>query len=124
MAKGRSSNATSSALLGVALIQGIVGLLGWWLYSFRFGPLDWVITFSFAVYVILAVWARWQAVPAAVVGAIFYGAFLVEQGLTSRELLLTGLQFKVPNVALLLFALVAGILSSARAGRMRARSAE
>jgi hypothetical protein len=111
-------------LLGVAAIQGIVGLLGWWLYSFQFGPLDWVITFSFVLYIILAVWARWQPLAAAIGGAVLYGAFLVIQGLTSRELLFTGLQFKLPNVALLVFALVAGVLAHWRAPRVCPPSAE
>jgi hypothetical protein len=109
MAKNRRSNVVSSALLGVAAIQGIVGLMGWWMYSWQFRPIDWLVTFSFAIYGALAIWARWKPTTAALNGMLLYGAFLALQGLTSVKLLFTGLQFKVPIVVLLLVALCAAL---------------
>jgi len=99
-------NVTATALFGVAAIQILVGAMGWFLYSPQFEFLDWVITFSGLVYVALAIAARWVRLPAALIGAILYAAFLAFQASTSADLLMVGLVFKIPIVILLVVAVV------------------
>ncbi|HMJ65646.1 MAG TPA: hypothetical protein VK615_09870, partial [Candidatus Binatia bacterium] len=94
-------NLTASALFGVAAIQILVGGIGYFLYSREMGLLDRVIAFSGFLYIALGVSARWVPLPAAVAGAVLYVAFLGFQASRSTELLMTGLIFKIPVVALL-----------------------
>lgn len=95
----------SSSLFAVAAIQAVVGFFGWSIHSPNFAPIDWVITFSFAIFASLAILARWARLPAAVIATVIYGGFLVMQVSISMELLMTGLVFKTPVVLLLLVAL-------------------
>ena len=81
-------------------------LFAWWLYSPEFGPLDWVVTFSFLIYIALGVWARWQPVAPTVIGLLLYALFLGWQALMRPDLLTVGLIFKIPIVLLLITALV------------------
>jgi hypothetical protein len=99
-------NVTASALFGVAAIQIILGLLGWFMYSAEFGWLDWVITFSGAIYIALGIAARWARFPATIIGAVLYAGFLTLQASRSVDLLMSGLIFKIPIVILLVVAVV------------------
>jgi len=123
----KDKNPTISALLGVAAIQIVVGVLGWSVYGDRFGWLDWVITYSGAIYIGLSILARQYRLIAAVIGATLYGAFLVFQATRSIELLMSGPIFKVPVVILLLVALVSALrrlaAPPARAGNSGAAEA-
>jgi hypothetical protein len=100
----RDKNITASALFGVAAIQVIVGAIGWFLYGGELGLLDWIITFSGGIYIALGIAARWLRLPAAIIGAVLYLAFLGLQASQGMELLMAGLIFKVPVVVLLLVA--------------------
>ena len=102
----KDKHPVSAALFGVAAIQGVVGLFGWWIRGPFFEPIDWVITFSFALFVGLALLARRAKVAAAVTGIALYVLFLVFQAFVSAELLKAGLVFKVPICVLLVGALV------------------
>ncbi len=102
----KDKNPTASALFGVAAIQGMVGVLGWYLHSGSFGWLDWVITFSSAIYIALGIAARWVRLPVALIGVGLYAAFLAFQALRSVGLLMSGFIFKIPVVVLLLVAVV------------------
>jgi hypothetical protein len=97
--------------MGVAVIQAIVGGLGWATYGPQFRPLDWAITLSFLIYVGLSVWSRWQAIVASCTGSLIYGVFLGYQATLSVTLLFTGLVFKGPIVLLLVAAVVMAIWS-------------
>jgi hypothetical protein len=100
----KDKNVTPSALFGVAAIQVLVGGLGLFLYSGELGLLDKGIAFSGGIYIVLAVAARWVRLPAALIGAVLYAAFLVLQASRSMDLLMTGLIFKIPVVILLIVA--------------------
>ena len=102
----KDKHPVSAALFGVAALQGVVGLFGWWIHGPFFEPIDWVITFSFGLFVGLALLARRAKVAAAVIGMGLYVVFLVFQGFVSAELLMTGLVFKVPICLLLVGAVV------------------
>jgi len=102
----KDKHPVSAALFGVAALQGVVGLFGWWIHGLFFEPIDWVITFSFGLFVGLALLARRAKVAAAVIGTGLYVVFLVFQGFVSVELLMTGLVFKIPICLLLLVAVV------------------
>ena len=101
----KDKNPVSSALFGVAAIQAVVGFLGWNIYSPNFAPIDWVITFSFAFFIALAILACYARVPAAVIAVVLYAAFLLFQASVNIQLLMAGLIFKIPNLILLLVAL-------------------
>src|SRR5881396_2996682 len=102
----KDNNPTASALFGVAAIQGMVGVFGW---------LDWVITFSAAIYIALGIAARWVRLPAALIGVGLYAAFLAFQALRSVGLLMSGFIFKIPVVVLLLIAVVFALRRSSAA---------
>jgi hypothetical protein len=102
-------NVTASALFGVAAIQILVAGIGWFLYSAQFGWIDWLITFSGAIYIALGVASRWIRLPAAVIGSVLYAAFLAFQASRSSDLLMSGLIFKIPVVILLLVAVVSAL---------------
>lgn len=102
----KDKNVTASALFGVAALQILVGGLGYFLYSGEMGLLDRIISFSGVFYIALGVAARWIRLPAALIGAVLYGAFLLFQASRSMDLLMAGLIFKIPVVILLVVAVV------------------
>ena len=108
----KDKHSVSAALFGVAAIQAVVGCFGWSIYGSNFSPIDWVITFSFAIFVVLAILARGARIPAAIIATALYGAFLAFQATISVDLLMMGLIFKVPNVILLLVALASAFKST------------
>jgi hypothetical protein len=103
----KDKNPVSSSLFGVAAIQAVVGFLGWSVHSAEFAPIDWIITFSFVIFGALAVLARRSRIPAALIATAIYGAFLLLQASISVQLLMAGLIFKIPNIILLIVALIA-----------------
>jgi hypothetical protein len=107
----KDKNPTASLLFGAAAVQCMVGLFGWSLYSINFGWIDWAITFSFLVYVVFGVWARWTPVTPAILGFLSYAVFLAIQGRQSIELLKSGWIFKLPMVVLLTIALMCALTS-------------
>jgi hypothetical protein len=107
-------NPTASALFGVAAIQILVGLLGWFMYSPHFGWLDWIVTISGAIYIALAIAARWTRLSAAIVAAALYAVYLGYQASQNIDLLWGGWIIKVPIVILLLAALIFAIRDSAK----------
>ena len=105
----KSKNPTYSALLGIAIFQGLIGLGGWTLYSVQhhFGVFEWLVTFSGVFFLILAVVARFQRLPAALIGCGLYATYLGYQALLGIAFLLDGfLLVKLPVILLLLYALV------------------
>jgi len=102
----KDKNVTASALFGVAAVQILVGAIGYFLYSGEMGLLDRVISFSGVFYIALGIAARWVRLPAALIGALLYAAFLAFQASHSMDLLMTGLIFKIPVVILLIVAMV------------------
>lgn len=107
----KDKNFTTSALFGVAVIQIAVMGIAWVIHGDaalwqQMGLVDKVITYSGGIYLVLAVAARWVPVPAAVIGAVLYAAFLALQASRSLDLLTTGFIFKVPIVILLVLAVV------------------
>lgn len=106
----RDKNVTASALFGVAAVQILLGSIGYLLYSSEMGLLDRIISFSGFFYILLGIVARWARLPAAVVGAVLYAAFLAFQASRSMDLLMTGLVFKVPIVVLLVLAVVFALM--------------
>jgi hypothetical protein len=103
---------TTSAFLGVAVIQGIVLTIGWMMYSPRFGWIDWLITGSGPIFFAIAFASRWWPLPSAILATSIYAAFLGFQACLSIDLLLTGWIIKGPIV---LFLLV-GLFTAARRG--------
>jgi hypothetical protein len=80
--------------------------LKWFLYHFQSGPftaLDWVVTFSGAIYALLAFVAYRERLPAALVGAALYAGLLVLQGAAAIR---DALVIKVLVVSLLAAAVV------------------
>ena len=102
-------NVTSSALFGVAAIQILIGAFGYFLYSGEMGLFDRIISFSGVFYIALGIAARWVRLPAAVIGAVLYAAFLAFQASRSISLLTTGLIFKIPIVVLLVVAIISAL---------------
>jgi hypothetical protein len=104
----KSKNATSSALFGIAIFQGLIGLGGWTLYSVNnhFTLVDWLVTFSGALYLLLGILARFKRLWAALIGSAIYAAYLAYQTSIGLQLLVEGfLLIKLPVIALLLYAL-------------------
>ncbi len=89
-----------------------VGAFGWYLYQEHFGLLDWIITFSGVIYIVLGIVARWKPLSAAFIGATLYAIFLAFQAMRSIELLMNGLIFKIPIVVLLIVAVIAALKRS------------
>ena len=102
----KDKNVTASALFGVAAIQIVTGAIGYFVYSGEMGLLDRIISFSGVFYIALGIAARWVRLPAALIGAVLYAAFLAFQASRSMDLLMTGLIFKIPVVILLIVAVV------------------
>ena len=100
----KDKNITASALFGVAVIQLLVGFFGYFLYGGQMGLFDRIISFSGLIYIALGIAARWIRLPAALIGAILYTAFLIFQASRSVDLLMTGLIFKIPIIVLLVVA--------------------
>ena len=88
--------------------------MGWLMYSPQFGWLDWIITVSGAIYLGLALAARWMRLPASLIGTGLYGAYLGYQALNNIDLLWRGWIIKVPIVILLLVALFSAIRASVK----------
>ena len=83
--------------------------LKWFLYSFQSGAftwLDWALTFSGAIYLILGFVARSATLPAALFAAAIYAGLLGLQALLHPALLLNGAVTKVLLSVLLLVAVV------------------
>ena len=111
----KDKNTTASALFGVAAIQILVGAIGWFTYSGERSFLDRIIAFCGLIYITLGIAARWVRIPAALIGAILYAAFLALQATRSTELLMNGLIFKIPVGVLL----VAAVVFALRSPRIR-----
>jgi hypothetical protein len=108
----RDKNVTASALFGVAAIQILVGAIGWGIHAGQLGFIDRIITFSGVIYIVLGIAARWARLPAALIGAVLYAAYLALQASRSIDLLMKGLIFKAPVVILLVLAVVFALRSS------------
>ena len=123
----KGANLTASLLFGVAALQLLVGLLGWFVHSHdtdmdelrwvvysydraRFGWLDWAITFSGVIYAVFGIAACWAPLPAALAGVGIYGAFLALQSAQNSHWQSAGLVTKIPVVILLL----AGVASASK----------
>jgi len=102
----KDKNPTASALFGTAAIQILVAAIGYFVYSGEMGSLDRVISWSGLFYIALGIAARWLRLPAALIGAVLYAAFLGFQASRSMDLLMSGLIFKIPVVILLIVAVV------------------
>src|SRR4051794_20656592 len=121
----RDKNPAASILFGVAAIQLVVDLVGWFvhrvnpdvdipqlrwfLYTFQhvsFTGVDWALTFSGVIYITLGIAARWSAVAAALFGAALYLGFLGLQGFQSASFPTAGLITQIPVATLLLAAIV------------------
>lgn len=99
-------NATVSALLGVAALLTLVGLLGWLMYSPLFGWFDWIVTASGGIYLGLAMVARRARLVAALSGVVLFGMYLGYQASLSVDLLWHGWLIKAPIAVLLLISLI------------------
>ena len=98
--------------MGIAVFQGLIGLVGWTVYSvaYQFGIVEWLITFSGGFFLVLAIVARFQRVPAAVIACGLYATYLGFQALQSVQLLADGFfLIKLPVVLLLLYAFVTAL---------------
>ena len=105
----QSKNPTYSALFGIAIFQGLIGLGGWTLYSVQhhFGVFEWLVTFSGAFFLALAIFARFQRLPAALIACALYATYLGYQAFLGIGYLLDGfLLVKLPVVILLLYAVI------------------
>ena len=107
-------NPTASALFGVATILIFVGVLGWYMYGPVFGWFDWIVTTSGAIYLVLAIAARWARLAVALIGAALYGLYIVYQASINPDLFWRGWIIKVPIVILLLIATLSAIRESAK----------
>lgn len=102
--------------MGAAFFQGLVALIGWTLYSptHQFGFFDWLVTFSWVLFLILAIFAKFRRLPPALIGCVLYAAYLGYQALLSVQLLLMGfLLIKLPVILLLLYALITALRPAA-----------
>jgi len=105
----KERNWTAAALFGAALIQGMLGFVGWSMNGRSFAGLDWAFSWSGVIYLGLALAARWYRFSAALFAAALYAGFLALQMWHGVAALKSGLIFKVPIVALLLVAVVLGL---------------
>jgi hypothetical protein len=131
----RDKNPTASILFGVAVIQLVVGLVGWFvyrvnpdmdipqlrgfLYTFQHGSftwVDWALTFNGVIYIVLGIAARWSTVAAALLGTALYAGFLGLQVFQSGSFLTAGLIAKIPVATLLLAAIVLALRRAAAEG--------
>jgi hypothetical protein len=79
--------------------------------QYHFGILDWLVTFSGAYFLVLAVIARFRRLPAALTGCGLYAVYLGYQGHLGLNYMLEGFLFiKLPVVLLLVYALVTAFL--------------
>jgi hypothetical protein len=109
-------NVTVSALFGAATLLICWGVINWFITGFELNWLGMLLCFSGFIYIALGVLARWVRLPAALVGATLYAAFLVFEcflGVNHGVNLVTeGFFFKIPIVILLLVAVVSALQCS------------
>jgi hypothetical protein len=104
----KQESVTTSALFGVAVIQLLIVLVGW----FMFGPhgLSWflwvLLMGSVGTYVALGIIARKAPLGAACIGAGLFATYLAYQTLLGVPLS-AALIYRLPVTALLLVALIA-----------------
>ncbi len=129
-------NPASSILFGVASIQLLVGLVGWFdyrvnpdvdipqlkwfLYNFQSGSFtwaDWALTFSGAIYLLLGFYARWASVAAALSAALLYAAALGMQALQGNGPPQSGAITKILVTVLLVAAVVVALRCPAAPGQ-------
>ena len=100
-------NVTASALFGVAAIQIIIAVINWFLHGGQFDGFawfDWLIIFSGAIYAALGLAARWNRLPAAIIGSVLYAVIFV--GFSDLLIVM------IPVVILLLVAVVSALKHS------------
>jgi hypothetical protein len=115
----KDKNIVSSALLGVAVIQAIVGFLAWYIYNPALFSVTGMIISSFAFFTLLAILARIKPVIAAVTAILLYGCILLLQAIIDVRALMSGLVFKIPILLLLLIALVSALRKKQENERQR-----
>ena len=107
----RDKNPTSSLLFGVGIIQLLVAILYWSIYSLHFRWFDWAFSANFLIFCALGIWARWSPAIPGTIGFFLYAAYLGMQASISRDLLWCGWILKLPVAVLLTIALVCGFAS-------------
>jgi hypothetical protein len=70
---------SSNALIGAAIVFLVPGLLYWSIHGFNFEFNDWFYLGGFALFISMAVWARWSPLVPTLIGAAFYILFLALQ---------------------------------------------
>src|SRR5438445_130065 len=105
----RKVNLTAAVLLGVAGFQMFLGTIGSFAgigYSGGADLIGWFSSFSGAIYIALGIAARWVRLPAALIGAVLYGAFLALVAARDMASLKAGLIVEVPIMVLLVAAVL------------------
>lgn len=102
----KSRNPVTSCLLGVAALHAVVSFLGIFLYSPQFDWLDWLVTSSPVVYIVLGIVAKGAPRTCAAIGLLLFAAFLGYQAVFNPELIGVGWIFKTPIGILLVTSLV------------------
>jgi hypothetical protein len=70
---------SSNALLGVAVIHLLPGLLYWSLNGFNFDIDDWIYSGGCALFVLMAIWARWSPLIPSLISAALYSILVFLQ---------------------------------------------
>ena len=68
---------TSKALIGAALIHLVPGILYWSIHGVNVEIIDGIYAGGFAVFMLMAAWARWSPLPPALICAALYIPFLL-----------------------------------------------
>jgi len=112
----KDKNMSASALFGVATLLIFWGAISWFIYSAELNWLGMLLCLSGFIYIVLGIVARWVRLPAALFGTTLYVAFLVFEcylGVNhGKDLVMTGLFFKIPVVILLLVAMASALRCS------------
>src|SRR5688572_6329478 len=93
----KAQNKTVAALFGVAVIQMVIGYIGYSMYGWdNLNGVQKAITVSGAFYLLLSLLAKKTPVAAASTGVILYGLYIGWQVTHGRSTLMSDLIFKVP----------------------------
>ncbi|MCB1279137.1 hypothetical protein [Prosthecobacter sp.] len=94
---------TTSALFGVAIIQALIGFVGYLSFDWRrFTWFQWAIMLSAFLYIALGIAAKKHPRLAVGLGIGFFVAYLLAQALIHPPLVFAGLIHKIPVSVLLL----------------------
>lgn len=64
----------SQAIAGAGVVDAASSLIGWWMFSPLFGPVEWAFTCSFSIFLVLGIVARKAPLTASTISAGIFTA--------------------------------------------------